>query len=34
MGHALNNIIQDVLIRVARMKGMNAVWIQELTMLV
>ncbi len=27
MGHALNNIIQDVLIRVARMKGMNVVWI-------
>ena len=34
MGHALNNIIQDVLIRVARMKGMNVVWIPELIMLV
>ena len=27
MGHALNNTIQDVLIRVARMEGKNAVWI-------
>ncbi len=27
MGHALNNTIQDVLIRVARMEGKNAAWI-------
>ncbi len=27
MGHALNNIIQDVLIRIARMQGKNVVWI-------
>ena len=27
MGHALNNIIQDVLIRIARMEGKNVVWI-------
>ncbi|OUX38546.1 MAG: valine--tRNA ligase [Kiritimatiellaceae bacterium TMED266] len=27
MGHALNNTIQDVLIRVARMEGKNAVWV-------
>jgi valyl-tRNA synthetase len=27
MGHALNNTIQDVLIRVARMEGKNAIWI-------
>ena len=26
MGHMLNNTIQDVLIRRARMKGMNACW--------
>ncbi|MFL2859777.1 MAG: valine--tRNA ligase [Pontiellaceae bacterium] len=27
MGHALNNVIQDVLIRIARMEGKNVVWI-------
>lgn len=27
MGHALNNTLQDILIRVHRMKGFNAVWI-------
>ncbi|MFH1761554.1 MAG: valine--tRNA ligase [bacterium] len=27
MGHALNNTIQDILIRKARMDGMNALWI-------
>ena len=27
MGHALNNTIQDVLIRIARMEGKNVVWI-------
>ena len=27
MGHALNNNIQDVLIRVARMKGKNTTWV-------
>lgn len=27
MGHALNNTIQDVLIRRARMQGMNACWV-------
>ncbi len=27
MGHALNNTIQDVLIRSARMRGRNACWI-------
>ncbi len=26
LGHALNNTLQDVLIRVARMRGMNAMW--------
>jgi len=33
MGHMLNNTIQDVLIRRARLKGFNAVGCQELTML-
>ncbi len=27
MGHALNNTLQDVLIRYARMKGYNALWV-------
>src|ERR1044071_3064264 len=27
MGHMLNNTIQDVLIRRARLKGMNACWV-------
>ncbi|MFQ3675071.1 MAG: valine--tRNA ligase [Endomicrobiia bacterium] len=27
MGHALNNTLQDVIIRYARMKGFNALWI-------
>ncbi|RYD68995.1 MAG: valine--tRNA ligase, partial [Sphingobacteriales bacterium] len=27
MGHALNNTIQDVLIRMARMQGKNACWV-------
>src|SRR3954469_25228835 len=27
LGHALNNTLQDILIRVARMRGNNAVWI-------
>ena len=27
MGHILNNTIQDILIRRARMKGYNAVWV-------
>ncbi|MEO7049109.1 MAG: class I tRNA ligase family protein, partial [Ferruginibacter sp.] len=27
MGHALNNTIQDVLIRRARMEGKNACWV-------
>ncbi len=27
MGHALNNVIQDVYIRLARMKGLNALWV-------
>ncbi|MCX5716372.1 MAG: class I tRNA ligase family protein, partial [Candidatus Omnitrophica bacterium] len=26
MGHALNNTIQDILIRYKRMKGMEALW--------
>ena len=26
LGHALNNTLQDVLVRVARMRGMNAMW--------
>jgi len=27
MGHALNNTLQDVIIRVAKMKGFNALWV-------
>ncbi|MEL7088004.1 MAG: class I tRNA ligase family protein, partial [Planctomycetota bacterium] len=27
LGHALNNTLQDVLTRAARMKGYNAVWL-------
>jgi valyl-tRNA synthetase len=27
MGHALNNLLQDILIRHARMKGLNALWL-------
>ena len=27
MGHALNNVLQDILIRYKRMKGLNACWI-------
>lgn len=27
LGHALNNTLQDILIRVARMRGMNAMWV-------
>ncbi len=27
MGHALNNVIQDILIRLRRMQGRNAIWI-------
>ncbi|MSR70243.1 MAG: valine--tRNA ligase [Phycisphaerales bacterium] len=27
LGHALNNTLQDILIRVARMRGMNALWV-------
>ena len=27
MGHMLNNTIQDVLIRKARMEGKNALWV-------
>ena len=26
LGHALNNTLQDILVRVARMRGMNAMW--------
>ena len=33
MGHMLNNTIQDVLVRRARMKGLNACWGQALTTL-
>ncbi len=29
MGHMLNNTIQDVLIRRARLKGLNACWVPE-----
>jgi len=29
MGHALNNTIQDVLIRWQRMRGKNALWVQS-----
>ena len=32
MGHMLNNTLQDVLIRKARMQGFNACWVPELTM--
>src|SRR6187549_2647226 len=27
LGHALNNTLQDILIRVARMRGCNTVWL-------
>jgi len=27
MGHALNNVIQDVYVRLARMQGKNAIWV-------
>ncbi|MBI4343698.1 MAG: class I tRNA ligase family protein, partial [Candidatus Omnitrophica bacterium] len=27
MGHALNNTIQDILIRTKRMQGFNALWV-------
>ena len=27
MGHMLNNTLQDVLVRRARMNGMNACWV-------
>ena len=30
LGHALNNTLQDILIRKARMEGKNAVWIPGL----
>ena len=30
MGHVLNNTIQDILIRKARMEGKNACWIPEI----
>ena len=33
MGHMLNNTIQDILIRRARMQGKNACWVPERTML-
>ena len=32
MGHMLNNTIQDIMIRRARMQGYNACWVQELIM--
>lgn len=32
MGHMLNNTIQDILIRRARMEGKNALWCREPTM--
>ena len=31
MGHMLNNTIQDVLIRRARLKGLNACWVPVIT---
>ncbi len=32
MGHALDNTLQDILIRYKRMEGYNALWIREQTM--
>ena len=32
MGHMLNNTLQDILIRKARMQGYNACWVPALTM--
>ena len=32
MGHMLNNTIQDILIRRARMSGMNSCWVPGLIM--
>lgn len=32
MGHMLNNTIQDILIRKARLDGKNACWVPALTM--
>ena len=31
LGHVLNNTIQDVLVRKARMEGKNTLWLPELT---
>ena len=33
MGHALDNTMQDIIIRFKRMQGYEALWILELTML-
>lgn len=33
MGHALDNTMQDIIIRFKRMQGYEALWIMELTML-
>ena len=32
MGHALDETLQDILIRFKKMQGYNALWIQEQTM--
>ena len=32
MGHALDNTLQDILIRYKRMEGYNALWVRERTM--
>ena len=32
MGHALDNTLQDILIRYKRMEGYNALWVPEPTM--